>query len=110
MVQRRRASSRRKAGRSAPTSGRQTGSGRSSTPDPLVVAALSVVDVGRRGVVGRPEQHQFRAGRVDGWRSDFRGRGSGKGRVQAVCRRDRLRTGVFEELQLMVEVVDGTDT
>ena len=73
MVQRRRACSRRKAGRSAPASGRQTGSGRSSTPDPLVVAAVAAVDVGRRRVVGRSEQHQLRPRRVDG--PGRRGRG-----------------------------------
>ena len=78
--------------------------------DPLVVAALIVVDVGRRRVLGRPQQDELGARAVRHRRGFWPGRTTWKRRVEPVRRRDRLRASVLEQLELMMEALDRPDT
>ena len=76
--------------------------------DTLVVGAFEVVDVGVFLIVDRAEEHEFAPipGRVRlGRPIDAPARHR---RVQPVGRADQFRSGVFEQVELVMEVVDRT--
>jgi hypothetical protein len=79
----------------------------SEYPNPLVVAAVITVNVGRVLVVGRPEQDQLGTGEIiTGGTRCFDNPSAGKCRMETVRRSHQLGSRVLEQLQLMMEMVD----
>ena len=69
--------------------------------------AIPVVDVGRGRIGGRTEQHELGTRRVHCGHRNVSRLLTGERGVQTVGGLDGLRSGVLEQLELMMEMVDG---